>query len=327
MSKLKPFGLMAVGLLTACQQLDKTSFNESEEYDEMQVSIVASIGMQNQKQGRTTSDGGKAFSFCEGDDMGIFMQEGGACKWELQKTNSSTKWKSETPMKWEDEVAAVTFYAYSPYARADSKDAVPMPDLSKQTGTLEDIGKYDFLVTRCTTSYKNGGGQVNFTGDKAFSHVSSLVAFTIQGDPGIVGANVQKISFKAPGIATRTQYVFSDVEGKSIVEALSSAQIVKELELPMKQVINEDGMQVYAIINSSENTPLFLSITYTRNDVTYETAEADLGSDFLSNNMYTYSLSINKGEVTITGTDISDWIVNDRGEVKVDEVVAEVPVI
>ena len=39
--------------------------------------------------------------------------------------------------------------------------------------------------------------------------------------------------------------------------------------------------------------------------------------------MYTFSLSVNKGEVFITGADISPWTPNDLGDVVVDEVKKE----
>lgn len=321
MKKVRPFGLMAVILLTACQQLDKTVLDESEEHDERQVSIVASIGTQNQIEKRTTSSGGKEgkFSFSVGDNMGVFMKEGSACKWELSDVDGETKWTTENPMTWDDEQKAVTFYAYSPYVEAAEKDKVLMPDLSKQRGNLEDIGKYDFLVARNTTSYADGNGKVSFTGENAFKHVSSLLAFTIKGDSKMVGATIKKVLFKAQGIATLSDYVFKATEADSFVEALPTEDVIEELTLSLNKDVPNSGLTVYTVINQLKDTALKLSITYVRNGVTYETTEADLGSKFLSNNMYTFSLSVNKGDVIIAEPEITDWTLNELEDVIVNE--------
>ena len=42
------------------------------------------------------------------------------------------------------------FSAFYPYAEGAQRANVPMPDLSEQDGTLENIGKWDFLVANKT---------------------------------------------------------------------------------------------------------------------------------------------------------------------------------
>lgn len=319
MKKASPFGAMALVLLTACQLSDKTVSNEREEHGEMNVSIVASIGLQNQQRTVKSEKDENTFSFCAGDQMGIFSENGPVCKWTM--TSSGNQWRPENPMKWpdEDESQEVTFYAYSPYTGEPSGKEINMPDLSTQTGKLGDLGKYDFLVAHCTTNYKEGGGEVRFVGDNAFHHVLSLIAFSIKGEANLVDATIQKVSFKATGIATQTKYVFKDLETNSTLEALASVSIANELELNMDQIVSEKGMKVYAIINPL-NSNLKLSLTYERDNVLYETKETTLGTEFLSNNMYTFSLGIKKGELIITGPDILPWNPNDMGDIIMDEV-------
>lgn len=324
MKKLGPFGVMALVLLAACQQSEKTVSDESEEHGEMNVSVVASISQQNQKR-TVNNDGDESiFSFCAGDEMGIFSENGTVCKWELTNLESGNRWQPENPMKWPDENESqeVTFYAYSPYTGDASEDGVVMPNLSEQTGELVELGKYDFLVARCTTTYKNGGGEVRFVDSNAFKHVSSLIAFFIKGEPNLANAKIQKVLFKAAGIATQAKYVFKDAEENSTIEALPLANIANELELNINKIVSEKGMKVYAIINPL-NSDLKLSLTYERDKVGYETKETTLGTEFLSNNMYTFSVSIKKGELIITGTDILPWNPNDMGDIIMDEVKKE----
>lgn len=324
MKKLGPFGVMALVLLAACQQSEKTVSDESEEHSEMNVSVVASISQQNQKRTVNSSEDENRFSFCEGDQLGVFSENGTVCKWEMMNLQNGNRWQPENPMKWpdENESQAVTFYAYSPYTEKASGNEIVMPNLSGQTGKLVDIGKYDFLVACCTTSYKSSGGEVRFTGNNAFKHVSSLIAFYIKGEPNLAGAKIQTVLFKAAGIATQAKYVFKDTEAKSTIEALPEVAIADKLELNIDQIVSENGMKVYAIINPLTSA-LNLSLTYERDNVLYETKETTLGTEFLSNNMYTFSVSIKKGELIITGTDILPWNPNDMGDIIMDEVKKE----
>lgn len=319
MKKAGPFGAMALVLLAACQLSDKTVSNESEEHGKMNVSIVASIGQQNQKRTVSIGDNESVFSFCEGDQIGVFPENGTACKWELGDDGNT--WKPDTPMKWpvENVSQPVTFYAYSPYTGDVLDNEVVMPDLSGQTGKLADLGKYDFLVARCTTGYEAGAGEVRFTGKNAFNHVSSLIVFHVDGKSNWANVKVRNVSLKALGIATRAKYVFKNVEENSAIMALPSVAIVGELNLNVDQIVSENGMNIYAIINPL-TSPFTLSLTYERDHVLYETKEKELNSPFLSNNMYTFSLTVQKGEIVITGTEITPWYPNEMEEISMEEV-------
>lgn len=323
MSKLKPVGLMAVVLFTACQQLDETVLNESEELGEKQVSVEASIGRQTLSK-TVVSNSENSFSFCKGDEMGVFISGESAYKWIMQDDGAS--WKTETPMKWPDKEddETLTFYAYSPYTGDVSGNSVNMPDLSGQTGTLEGLSKYDFLVACCPTNYQKEKGKVSFTGDYAFNHASSLIVFTIKGDPMMCGAIIKNVYFEAKGIATPAKYVFEDAGSRSAIQPVIPGNgTTDQLTLAVNEGIDADGLKVYIIINPIEEQPLSFSMTYERDGTQYETTKVELKSDFSSNNMCTFSLSVNKGEVVITGAEITDWNPNALGDVVVDEVKKE----
>lgn len=324
MKKLFPFLCMATVTLTACQQLNETVFNESEEQDEKKVSIVAAIGKQLQSRTVMDSQDNTVFSFCEDDEIGVFTD--GATdtyKWKLTDIEGRLKWQSETSMKWPEEEIdqMVTFFAYSPYTGEMSENKVQMPSLLGQTGDAKNLGEHDFLVARCTNNYMKSGGEISFTGDNAFKHVSSLIAFKVKNDPNMSGAIIQKILFKGNGIATETKYVFSRTE-EFTIEAVPTVDIINEMELSVNQTVAEEGVVFYAIINPMTSS-LSLSLSYTREGIFYETKEVELGTDFASNNMYKYSLSINKGEVVITGVDIDPWESNEMGDITLDEVKKE----
>ena len=55
-------------------------------------------------------------------------------------------WQPDTPLFWPDQKNNYDFCAFYPYAEGAQRANVPMPDLSEQDGTLENIGKWDFLV-------------------------------------------------------------------------------------------------------------------------------------------------------------------------------------
>ena len=71
------------------------------------------------------------------------------------------------------------FCAFYPYAEGAQRANVPMPDLSEQDGTLENIGKWDFLVANKTCNYQTNSGKVSFTDESAFKHTCSLVLVTL----------------------------------------------------------------------------------------------------------------------------------------------------
>lgn len=325
MKKLFPFLCMATVTLTACQQLNETVFNESEEQDEKKVSIVAAIGKQLQSRTVMDSQDNTVFSFCEDDEIGAFTD--GATdtyKWTLTSTEGQPKWQPETSMQWPEDDAdqMVTFFAYSPYTGEMSGNEVAMPSLSGQTGEAKNLSKYDFLVARCTNSYKKSGGEISFTGENAFKHISSLIVFKVKNNPNMSGATIHKILFKGEGIATPTKYVFSNADTDLSIQALPTVKIVDELELTVNQMVDEEGAVFYTIINPL-TSKLTLSLSYTRDNILYETKEVQLGTEFVSNNMYKYSLSVDKGEVIITGADIDPWESNEEGDITVDEVKKE----
>ena len=67
----------------------------------------------------------------EGDD---------AISWTL----GESVWQPDTPLFWPDQKNDYDFCAFYPYAEGAQRANVPMPDLSEQDGTLENIGKWDF---------------------------------------------------------------------------------------------------------------------------------------------------------------------------------------
>lgn len=307
MIKMKPLGVMALALLAACQH-DRSVDNGFEKHDEMNVSIVASIGKQTLN--RTISEG-NVFTFCANDEIGVFAESGTTYKWLLTEEDGLKEWQSEGTMKWpvEDVADEITFWGYSPYTEAAVNKEVTMPVLSGQTGSLEEIGKYDFLVAYSRTAYNTAGGQVRFVGEDAFKHTSSLVVLQFTGEATMLDAEIQEVLFKGAGIATPTKYVFNETAAEGRIEALSGVEVSHELKLLMNKVVDVDGAKICAVINPL-TSGLTLSLTYRRGGITFETKDVTLGENFLPNNMYTYSIKVNKGNVVITGAEITPWQLN-----------------
>ena len=193
--------------------------------ENLEMSMVANIeGSDNSGASRYVGGSPNAATFTNGDAVGLAVGEGEFVKWVY-----NTTWKPEgASVNWNDKTSNHNFRAFYPYADNASKGSVPMPELAEQTGDMICVAKKDFLVASKTQTYGTNG-EVLFTGDDAFKHVSSLVALTLKAEgeltfkdaiivglsqavaliPGISRSGATIVSSLAIGMNRETAFKFS----------------------------------------------------------------------------------------------------------------------
>ena len=283
---------------------------QAEELDSMgenlEMSMVASIeGSDNSGASRYVGGSPNAAAFTNGDAVGLAVGEGEFVKWVY-----NTTWKPEgASVNWNDKTSNHNFRAFYPYADNASKGSVPMPELAEQTGDMICVAKKDFLVASKTQTYGTNG-EVLFTGDDAFKHVSSLVALTLKAEGELTSATINEISIEGTDILTPTTYSF--VEDKVTLDSDNSKKI-DLLKLNPSHSMDSNNKNFYFVLNSGtvDLSAVTLKIGYTTSNGSYVAELKGLGSnevnEFERGKQYSYSLKVAGGELVISGNTIQYW--------------------
>lgn len=297
------WGMCSLPLLAGCQQ------NETEPGQPAGVegiSLYASVS--NPALTRTVTDAeDTSTTFETGDEIGFFMpDEETPVKWTL----TGDGWQSEVPLTWEDKVNEFEFCAYYPYSESATRSAVPMPDLSTQEGIFSEIGKYDFLAARCTSSYETNSGAVSFTGIHAFNHVYSLLSITVKKDKASEVVNISKATLKGAGMFSRTEYQFGtsiDLDRINPTEDPSVNELSLTYDIPA-EVSDETGYTLTLMCNpSSLSEDSEFSISYTRDGISYTATTDKLGKEFPAGTYNKFTLKLTKEGLVLIGQEVADW--------------------
>lgn len=310
---------MVLSLLAACQQ--KESLQEMNNHPV--VNLEASVYTLGNTS-RTVTDESGSTTFSEGDELGFFMPgETESVKWTL----TGSKWVSESSLAWKDKVSSFTFCAFYPYGEGTATcDNIPMPDLSKQQGTLAGLGTFDFLSARCQTSYKEtDNGTVSFTGASSFQHVYSLVSITIKKDLPTENVLLNKATFQGHNLFSRSTYHFgksAGEDGLSFIESSLVHALTFQYEGPVS-ISEESGYTLYLLCNPAELTEdSEFSIAYQRDGIAHTASTKKLGKQFNAGKYYRFVLRLTKEELKLEGSEISDWVSEELPEIAVDEIPA-----
>lgn len=306
MKKLLSVSLPAITLLllAACQTNVEEEQLQEKEYT---VSITARIGKQTQApEARYTQTDEINAQFAEGDDIGVFMDDKDVVRWE----RTSIAWATDQTIYWEDNNQKHTFHAYYPYTgcTAESKNSIQMPVLDNQDGTWEGIPKHDFLVASKTLSYSDNAGNVAFTGENAFKHVSVLLKINIANEGDMMGGTIDKISLEGENLITQTYYSFGTGEvttGESTPKSTFSIT-------PAHTMANQDA-PFYFIVNKTDS-PINFTIHYTNNGKKYTAHREGLISETKSGHIYKYDVKVKGGTVIIMGGEVSGWTPGNEAE-------------
>lgn len=285
--------ILPVLFLLFCVSCDKQS--ESPE-DDMAVKLFVEVGGKSQTKTVTETDGTVTFS--GGDKLGMFVLPGNTpVMWSYQ----DSRWVSSESVKWENRTDDFEFLAYYPCDEVSgvTPDAVPMPDLSGQSGSLDDIGEKDFLVGRVVASYADNNGTVSFSGDNSLKHVYSLLYLSVVGDDLSNPLTITGCTFTGKGIVTPHTYSFDSASGGMIASGSPGGDVLTIEDLPSHDIA--------VLINPvSLDSSLSFTIRYIRSGQEYE-AGASLGTDFSGGSFHKITLRLVDGKLIMTGNEVSDW--------------------
>ena len=166
------FTLVAVFTLSSCND-EKIEFRQ-----DLPVGLYVEVG--ETKLSKTVTDIDGYVTFSVNDQIGLFVPERSTpVVWKYENSD----WTTSETVFWKNRTDDFEFHAYYPCDEVSgvTLSSVPMPDLTMQTGSLAEIGKYDFLAGSCTTSYSTNNGLVTFVKDNSLKHVYSLLYLNING--------------------------------------------------------------------------------------------------------------------------------------------------
>lgn len=295
---------LAIGLILALCSCG----NETILSDDLSVKLFVEVGAQPLSKTLTEADGD--VTFVNNDKVGLFTEgRENPVLW----TYLESAWTSSENVKWDNRTDDFEFYAYYPCEQVSgvTRTSVPMPDLSVQSGNINDIGKNDFLVGSCVSSYSDNSGVVSFSDENSFSHVYSLLYLNIvTGDEGS-GVSFSECTFSGTGIVTPHTYSLDISDGgmkKSGDEEKSELKITGLSSVsPIAVLINPVSLE----------EPLRFTLKYTRDGMMYE-ASAGLGNSFGSGSLNKITLKIVDGKLLVSGNDVLDWNIVTLDEIILD---------
>lgn len=291
-------GCLCVLLCPACRQSEYVS------EDSLPLSMKATV--EGASQGRTATETTGKTSFIAEDEVGFFMpgQQTDAIKWSY----TGSGWSSDSPLYWPNKTDDFEFCAFYPYVAQAERVRIPMPDLGKQTGELENLGKFDFLAARCVTNYGADSGIVSFKGEASFKHIYSLIMVTLKKDVADKTMTLKTMKFEGKNIIAPHFYCF-DREGEDHMQIADEVIKKDVLELAKDVSVEEDGYTSTVLINPSQlDTPLNFSVTYVRDGKPYRAVTDKMGTLFESGKIYKYTIRIKKETLEIVGNEITDWV-------------------
>ena len=279
----------------ACQQADV----ENLEAGKLLMSISASINGQIESKSRYAITDLQHLAFTDGDNIGLFIDGKKAIQWIYDGTDWSTA--ENKVVYWPDKSKEHTFHAFYPYAEATSLESVPMPDLSSQDGTFENIADYDFLVATSCQTYGEGG-VVDFTGETtSFKHVSTLLKFTFLEGEDLDEMLINKVVLKGGNIVAPTTYSFAENGGVALnPNNLSDVLTVSPInQTEFYMIVNE---------NKTQNPTVELTVEYEANGKTYVAkSENFVKAGFVGGMCQGYTITIQNSSLIIEDAVIMPW--------------------
>lgn len=287
-------------LLAACQSEKEPEYTTPS--DSMPMYLEASIASDRVTSRTTVTEEGNS-SFMETDRIGFFHPDAvEACCWEYDGAN----WNTASDLNWENKVESFHFCAFYPYQEGAVRTAVPMPDLSVQTGELDHVGNLDFLAGHCDASYSDGGGIVSFTGADAFQHVYAMLKIVVNKNEADDNMTVHTVKYEGEDIVTPHTYCFGD--NFTADELVKDPSPVSTLTLTPEASVDEGGYTIVVLLNPvTLSTSLNLTFEYTRNGISYTASTDKLGTEFTGGKLYEYTLRLKKEDIIIEGNAISNW--------------------
>lgn len=294
---------LVMTFFVACQQAEV----ENSKAEELPMSISASINNQGEPlKSRYAGNDPSNVYFVQDDAIGLFIDDKQATEWKYDGADWSLA--DNGIVYWPDKTNPHTFRAYYPYTSATSYKEIPMPSLVNQTGTMDDLGAYDFLVATSEQTYSTGG-LVHFDDDDtSFRHVSTLLHLSFQKGSELNDLTIHKITLEGNDIVSPSTYSFA-YDDKEAKVTLDSDNAVNVLTIDQTS-LSEKSASFYLIVNASqEETPVVaLTVEYETNGKTYSAHSDNIVQTGLVGGMYQkYTITVLNSSLVIDGTKILPW--------------------
>lgn len=188
-----------------------------------------------------------------------------------------------------------------------------MPSLELQNGSWKNIAQYDFLVASKSLSYNESHGNVAFTGDHSFKHVSSLLKINIKAEGDMAEAVIDKVTLEGKDLINQTYYSFAT--GNITIDNTNPNE---SFVITPNHSMDSQDVSFYFILNGTKadenggakavtGNPINLTIEYTSNSKNYAAQREGLSSGLFSGCIHEYNILVKGGSVIITGGSISGW--------------------
>ena len=297
--------------MVACEQQDVVC----EDTENNALKVEAEIAASTLDYSRTSTTA-KTVEFTQGDKIGFYMPEAeNSNSW----TYSSGTWTATSDCVWPDKTNSYDFCAYYPFSQTAPRTEIPMPDLTTQEGGVDNLGKYDFLVARCTASYSTGDGVVSFTKDQAFKHVYALISVTLKTNTDTEGSHLTDLQLNSTNLLTSYTYHFGESAEEDGVTLKGKG--VDELLLQNLDVLIPSEGQNYVFVVNPLNLSLTMNLTvkYQRDGKKY-TASAKIPTEsVVKGSLNKLTISIKKSGLVIEGNTVEDWVEQNMKDVVLEE--------
>lgn len=287
---------LVMTFFVACQQAEV----ENPEAEKMPMSISASIDNQEvTPKSRYAITDLQHLSFKEGDNIGLFVDSKEAVQW----TYDGSDWAAagNQIVYWPDVINLHTFRAFYPYVAATSYDAVDMPDLTVQDGTINNLEDFDFLVAISEQEYEDGG-VVDFTTETtSFQHVSALLELNFLEGEDLDGMIINKVIFEGDGIVSPAIYSFT--AGKAIWDESDEALTV------VPSAALGQGAPLYLVVNAVQEAAVVkMTVEYEVNGEKYVAECADFVTRSLAVGVsHGYNITVQNHSLEISEANIQPW--------------------
>ena len=285
--------------MLGCQQAEEIQTNS----EELQMKVEASIGKPKAVAGRYAGDTPNDAKFTNGDAIGLSVNGGDFVKW---STTDGLNWTQEgDAIHWNNKTDSHEFCAFYPYAANATSASVPMPDLTGQSGEMEDLGAYDFMIASKDDDYGDDGVVA-----LEFDHALALITIKLKDEGDLVSSKINKITIIGDDIVTPGTYSFLEPE---VSLATDDTEGVHSLEVTLNEEFPSEGKTFYFVVNPQTValSEVSLTITYEdKNGKSYAATLESLGDSnakFLSGKEYSYSLKVQSGALVVSGNSIKDW--------------------
>jgi hypothetical protein len=284
-----------MAFFVACSQAEV----ENPEAEELRMFISASINGPKEAKSRYAITDLQHLSFKEEDNIGLFVDNEEAVQW----TYDGSDWFTAGNMivYWPDKTKEHTFRAFYPYADASSYESVPMPDLSSQDGTIENLEEYDFLVATSVQKYSDGGIVDFQSKNTSFEHVSTLLKFNFLEGGDLSGMVINNVTLKGGNIVAPSSYSFSNGGVVTLTPDNSSDVLT----------VTPTGQKTFYLIvheNQTPNPAVELTVEYDVNGETYVAkSENFVKVGFVGGMCQDYTITIQNSSLVIEEAAILPW--------------------